>query len=109
MLSKPLPEDVDLINLVIPFDATLDTPVKVTRMSKKRYFIPSSNRGKERWEENSKMDFSTLTVNEVTEPGTDVHAMIKEKVVSVTPLSLDMTSRVSLADLEADMHRSFAG
>ena len=109
MLSKPLPEDVDLFNLVIPYDATLDTPVRLTRMSKTRYFIPSSKRLKEKWEENSKMDFSTLTVNEETEPGTDIHAMIKEKVVSVTPLSLDMTSRVSLADLDADMHRSFAG
>jgi 5'-nucleotidase len=109
MLSKPLPEDVDLINLVIPFDATVDTPVRVTRMSKTRYFIPSSNRVKAKWEETSKMNFSTLTADEETEPGTDVHAMIKEKVVSVTPLSLDMTSRVSLTDLDADMHRSFAG
>jgi 5'-nucleotidase len=109
MLSKPMPEDVDLLNLVIPFDATLDTPVRVTRMSKTRYFIPSSSRVKDTWAQTSKMNFSTLTENEETEPGTDVHAMIKEKVVSVTPLSLDMTSRVSLTDLDADMHRSFGG
>jgi 5'-nucleotidase len=105
MLRQPLPDDVDLLNLVIPFNATLNTPIRVTRMSKKRYFIPSSSRGKEKWEEMSKMDFSTTTADEETDPGTDVHAMIKERVVSVTPLSLDMTSRISLPDLDADIHR----
>ena len=44
--------------------------------------------------------------DEDIEPGTDVHAMIKEKAVSVTPLSLDMTSRVSLPDLDAELHTS---
>jgi 5'-nucleotidase len=33
------------------------------------------------------------------EPDSDVHALVVDEVVSVTPLSLDLTSRVSLEEL----------
>jgi broad specificity polyphosphatase/5'/3'-nucleotidase SurE len=34
------------------------------------------------------------------EPDSDVHALRVQRVVAVTPLSVDMTSRVSLAALD---------
>lgn len=107
MLNQPLPEDVNLLNLVVPHDATVETPIHITRQSKKRYFIPFSNR-KGSWDEDGSLESFTIMADEDIEPGTDVHAMIKEKAVSVTPMSLDMTSRVSLPDLDADLHRSIA-
>jgi len=35
----------------------------------------------------------------------DVHMLYFQKLVSVTPLSLDMTSRVNLGALEQQLHR----
>ncbi len=109
MLNQTLPDDLNLMNLVIPHDATLNTPVRITRQSKKRYFIPYSKRDSQTWDDNSKLAGFTTVAEDDIDPGTDVHAMVVDKVVSVTPLSLDMTARVSLPDLDKDLHRSFEG
>jgi 5'-nucleotidase len=107
MLNYPLPDDVDLMNLVVPHDATRETPVHITRQSKRRYFIPFSNR-KGNWEESGSLAAFTTMADEDIESGTDVHVVVKEKAVSVTPLSLDMTSRVSLSSLETEFLHSAA-
>jgi 5'-nucleotidase len=101
MLEQPLPDDVDLMNMVVPHDATVETPIRITRQSKLRYFSPYSKRigG---WEEGGELAASIHVTGNDVEPGTDLHAMLKEKAVSVTPLSLNMTARVSLADMEKE-------
>ena len=40
MLNRQLPEDVDLLNVDVPCDATPDTPWEVTRLSRQTYFEP---------------------------------------------------------------------
>ncbi len=40
------------------------------------------------------------------EPGSDAYVLRVERMVSVTPLSLDLTSRLDLAQVEAAMKRS---
>ncbi len=44
-------------------------------------------------------DFSNL------EPGSDLYALLVEKKVSVTPLSIDLTSRVDLGELDSNAQR----
>lgn len=107
ILNNPLPEDVDLMNLCVPHDATVNSPVRVTRQSKQRYFIPYSRR-KGEWDESGALAAFTTVSEDKMVPGTDVYAMIKERAVSITPLSLDMTARVSLPDLEKDFLKSAA-
>jgi 5'-nucleotidase len=89
------------MNMVVPHDATVETPIRITRQSKLRYFSPYSKRigG---WEEGGELAASIHVTGNDVEPGTDLHAMLKEKAVSVTPLSLNMTARVSLADMEKE-------
>jgi len=41
---------------------------------------------------------------EEVSPDSDIYALLFEKVVSVTPLSLDMTSRIDLHELEQSLH-----
>lgn len=107
MLSQLLPDDVDLMNLVVPHDATRETPMRITRQSKIRYFVPFSKRDGG-WEESGELAASTKLTGDDIEPGTDVFTMINEKAVSVTPLSLDMTARVSLPDLEKELYKIVA-
>jgi 5'-nucleotidase len=101
MLEQPLPDDVDLMNMVVPHEATIDTPIRITRQSKMRYFSPYAKRigG---WEEGGELAASIHVTGNDVEPGTDLHAMLKEKAVSVTPLSLNMTARVSLSEMDKD-------
>ena len=49
----------------------------------------------------SRLRFEREVEPEDVIPGDDVHTLIFDKLVSVTPLSLDMTARVDLSDLES--------
>ena len=99
MLEKPMPADVQLLNLNIPAHATPDTPWKVTRLSRNRYFVPFLK--EEKPDEAPRIDSKTsVQIDDPLDVDSDVHALRVEKIVSVTPLSLDFTSRVDLRKLQ---------
>jgi 5'-nucleotidase len=101
MLENPLPEDVQLLNLNVPSRATSNTPVKVTRLSRRRYFVPFLK------QESGKAPAIGSEVHvypdDPTDSDSDVHALKVDRVVSITPLSLDMTSRVDLKKLQESL------
>lgn len=99
MLDHPMPADVHLLNLNVPAQATPATPWKVTRVSRNRYFNPHLKEGSpaDEGQIDSTIRFDPADKSDL---GSDVHALKVEKVVSVSPLSLDMTSRVDLHELE---------
>ena len=99
ILEKKLPFDVDLLKIDVPADATGDTPWQLTRVSRQRYYEPLAT------ERETLSDPGLITYREAStledEPeDTDVYVLRKKRIVSVTPLSLDMTSRVELAEVE---------
>ena len=99
LLNQSMPEDVDLLNINIPKEATVDTPWEITRISRIRTFesVPPTRTD---WSVPARVGyrFSPDWVNAV--PGTDIYALRKNKTVSVTPISLDMTSRTNLHKFE---------
>ena len=98
LMTRALPFDVDALKIEIPADATPDTPWQMTRLSRQRYYAPVKPErvhladpgpiGYDR-----EIDYARL------EPDSDVQALAVARVVSVTPLSLDLTSRVDLGEL----------
>lgn len=98
MLKKQLPKDVHVVNVVVPVGATTDTPWKVSPLANTRYFRPSVVR-EGRLEEKSLITPYILDRAEI-EPGNDIHTVRVEKIVSVSPLSINLTSRVDLTKLE---------
>ena len=99
MLSRPMPADVDLLKLEIPCDATPDTPWRMTRLSRQRYYraLPS---GRRYLAEKRRLDYEMAIDHTTLEPDSDIQAVLVDRVVSVTPLSLDLTSRVAFEELE---------
>jgi 5'-nucleotidase len=99
MLAQSLPQDVDVLKVDIPRDAGPDTPWQVTRLSRQRYYraVPSSRRYPG---EQNAMGYRITVDHASLEVDSDVHAIRVDRVVSVTPLSLDLTSRVALRELE---------
>jgi 5'-nucleotidase len=99
LLEKEMPDDVDVLNVVVPDGATPQTPWKVTRLARMRYFRPFIVR------EGKPEDFahisSHILKDEEIPPDNDIYTVRVEKMVAVTPLSLDITSRVSPSFLEA--------
>ncbi|MHC1782161.1 MAG: 5'/3'-nucleotidase SurE [Anaerolineaceae bacterium] len=99
ILEHGLPEDVDVLKVDVPANATPETPWHITHLARHRYYFPFLER-KATETEPSKIRFEISIDGDHVVPGTDVHTLLLEHEVSVTPLSLDMTSRVDLKELE---------
>lgn len=91
MLGGGLPFDVSVLKIDVPSGATAETPWRLTRLSPHSFYgidLPGASTA-------SRLgDYRITKSVAANEPlDTDVHALAVDKVVSVTPLSLDMTSR----------------
>lgn len=93
MLECLFPPDVDALSINIPCGATPDTPWRLTRLSRRRYFIPTPP---DRSSGTGRPGYRMIENTQQAEPQSDVRALMVDHVVSVTPLSLDLTSRVDL-------------
>jgi len=92
-------QDVAVLKVDVPFQATPDTPWRLTRQSLHRYYRASVDpRGS--FEENASVKVRVDVKPGETPEDTDVHTLLFDHVVSVTPISLDMTARVDLSEFE---------
>ncbi|NIM95215.1 MAG: 5'/3'-nucleotidase SurE [Anaerolineales bacterium] len=95
-------KDVDVLKVDIPCDATPETPWKVTRLSRVKYFIPVKPERKS-LSEPMTLQYRQTSMTQELEPGTDAYAVRMDRIIAVTPLSLDLTSRTDLSDLERNL------
>ena len=100
LLTTSLPFDVDLLKLDVPSDATPETLWRLTRVSRHVYFVsvPPRRTG---LAEPAAIDYEPLAHPEHTEPDSDIYALAVDRVVSVAPMSLDLSSRADRGELEA--------
>ena len=99
LLERLLPPDVDVLKVDVPADATPATPWEITRLSPNSYFIPVPTQRRS-WSEPGKIGYKVTNGLQDEPPGTDIYALRIQRNVAVTPLSLDMTSRVDLRMLK---------
>ena len=102
LLGGEMPPDVAVLKVDVPFGATQQTPWRVTRQAMHRYYRASVTR------EGSIDSNASVKVRVDVKPGeapedSDVHALLFDHVVSVTPLSLDMTARLDLGQFESKL------
>ncbi|MFO7320299.1 MAG: 5'/3'-nucleotidase SurE [Chloroflexota bacterium] len=96
ILENGLPPEVSVININVPRTATPETEVRVTRQSHQAYYY---------YTKPEKRPFNTGFRVRVTntvdpakvEPDSDIQAFVFDRVVSVTPLTGNMTAPVDLA------------
>ncbi len=99
LLDKEFPEDVQVLKVDIPAEATVDTPWQLTRVSRQRYYEPTAPE-RNSWSEPGLIGYREAGRLESEPENTDVYTLRKKRWVSVTPLSLDLTSRVDFAELD---------
>jgi 5'-nucleotidase len=97
LLAASLPFDVHALNINIPADATIDTPWWLTHLSRRRYYLPTAP---DRKEGQGRPGYKVIADFVQAEVDSDVWAVLVERVISVTPISLDLTSRVDFRDLD---------
>lgn len=98
LLKNKLPFDVDVLNIVVPEGATKDTPWKVTKLGRTRYYRPFIHLKRDP-EEKIDIRAIKLTTDEIP-PDSDMYTVLVEKQIAVVPVSLDLTSRVEPDELE---------
>ncbi len=105
LLETPLPQGVDLLKLEVPSRATVDTPWRMTCLSKHMYYVPYYDNTKD-WREPSRIGFKVnVTKDEVT-TDCDVFAVVYDNVVAVTPLTIDMTAPIDFNKWEQDIRNN---
>ncbi|MGA9398865.1 MAG: 5'/3'-nucleotidase SurE [Anaerolineaceae bacterium] len=101
VLRKTLPDDVAVIKVDVPQDAGVDTPWVITQQARHGYYFPRRpNRNHEDWTKPIIIDYDINVDPRMLPEDTDIYTVLVKRQVSVTPLSLNLTSRVNLADLE---------
>ncbi len=105
LLKRQFPPDVDVLKVDLPANATPETPWEITRISKVRLY-ESITPNRRSWDEPGRIGYCISPNWNQAAPGSDVHAVRIKRVISVTPLSLDLTSRVNLGDLEKLMREA---
>jgi 5'-nucleotidase len=98
LLEKNLPTDVDLLKVDVPSDATVDTPWQLTRVSRQRYYHPVAP-VRASWSERAVIGYREAGSLDHEPEDTDVYVLRKKRIISVTPLSLDLSSRVDFSEL----------
>ena len=96
--NLPFPPDVDVLKIDIPDDATRQTPWRITQVSRQAYHFARPAPPERRGYEVESGYFKQVNQDNL-EPDSDIWAMCIDRLVSVTPLSLNLTSRVSLETL----------
>ena len=97
--GRDLPPDVDVLKVDVPADATPQTPWKVCRQSRKRYYRPLRPQRRS-WDEPGTVGYTYGDPPETFPKDSDVYVLKVERKVAVVPLSLDCTSRVPFDQLE---------
>ena len=100
LLEKRLPEDVDVLKVDVPSNATPQTPWAVTHVSRRRYFEPLVPQ-RSSWETPAGVGYRQVDDHRDDSPESNSYALRVRRIVSVTPISLDMTSRVNLGEFES--------
>lgn len=96
LMAQTMPFDVDVLSINIPRDADPNTPWRLTRLSRDRYFVPvaPSEKGP------TDATYRVMDNPGGTQVGSDIWCLHALRQVSVTPLSLDLTSRVDFGTLD---------
>jgi 5'-nucleotidase len=99
-LEHALPPDVDVLKIDVPSDATIETPWRMTRVSRQTYWVNYARpRNGPVHGTSAGLGYAEHPRPEGTEPDSDIYALRIDRVVSVTPLSSDLTARVDLLRL----------
>ncbi|MBN1178114.1 MAG: 5'/3'-nucleotidase SurE [Anaerolineae bacterium] len=88
LLAARLPFDADVLKIDVPCDATPETPWRLTRVSRQTYYyavLPHHQAGP--------MDYRPRDDTDALEHDSDIYAFVVDRVVSVSPLSIDLTTR----------------
>jgi 5'-nucleotidase len=104
-LTDVATHDVDALSINVPADARPDTPWRFTRISRRRFFVPIAP---DRAHGKGRPGYQPLQNLGDIELDSDIWAVKVNGVVSVSPLSLDLTARIDLSGVGSYLRNKVA-
>lgn len=108
LLNQSFPEDMQVLKLEIPSDATPETEWRMTRLARVPFYLPAAPQ-RSSWDQPGSTGYTIAADNNQFDRDSDVYASIVDRLVAVTPLSLDLTARVDLGGLEDQFRNEGSG
>jgi 5'-nucleotidase len=99
VLCHSLPTGVDILKIDIPEKATLDTAWRMTHLGNHPYYKPIPDR-QGPLEEPYVMGWENMLDPSGLDSSSDIYTVMVDRVISVTPLTIDMTARIDLSEFE---------
>ncbi len=100
LLEREMPQDVNLLKVDVPEGATRETPWQLSRLARQRYYDPVAPH-RASWSVPTTLSYREVADTKNEPPDSDVAVLRNKRLVSVTPITLDMTSRVEFSTLES--------
>ncbi len=94
-LADGLPDGVAVLNLNVPRGATAGTELRKTVQSRQPYYVRPRPEPARPLDEPYQFPVETVVDWDQLEPGSDIHAIVRDQVASVTPLTRRMTADTS--------------
>jgi 5'-nucleotidase len=91
-----------VLKIDIPSDATPETPWVITHLSTVRFFGPIKPE-KRPWDKPFTIDYKIEENIDLFPKDSDVYTILGKRLISVTPLTLDMTARVDFEELDKQL------
>jgi 5'-nucleotidase len=91
-----------VVNINVPSDATDATPWRVTRASHQAYFRSMVKNGRF-------VGYDVVIDSGTLDPDSDIYAVRVDRVVSVTPLTYDLTARVNFKTFARTLQKKLNG
>jgi 5'-nucleotidase len=104
LLDRQFPKEVGLMKVDVPSHATPETEWQITRLSPQRYYQPVPSE-REALDQPGLMLYQEQMVWENEPEDTDVFVLKQKKMVSVTPLHLDMTARTDFKNFDTFLRK----
>jgi len=108
VLRQQLPPDVDVLKIDVPADATSHTPWRITRQARQPYYEIFRAAEQPEDVEHVRLDYSINVRWDQLAKDTDIYAFAHDRLISVTPLSQDLTSRTAFDALDCLLRQDSA-
>jgi 5'-nucleotidase len=92
-LHQGMPEGVAVLNLNVPRGATTRTELRRTVQSRQPYYVSRGPGSARPFDQPYQFPVEVVVDWDRLEPGTDIHAIVRDQVASVTPLTWQMTAQ----------------
>lgn len=92
ILEEGLPHEIALLNINVPSSATKETEIRITCQSRQDYFV-FKKPGKRDISKGYQLKTETKIDKQTLEPNSDIQAFVFDRVVSVTPITWDLTAK----------------